>query len=132
METIRITQNPARLIAPPPESDGRPYIVANEFGRVRDKLCAWLLNERRDGLTEPVIVRDALEQFGPPPSGKVWFMDHPASSTVQFGDRSWHHLLAYRIMDRGEHAGGDPPPQSGQYVEEIFDGPEPCPVWRFA
>ena len=34
-------------------------------------------------------------------------------------DGSWHHLLAYRIMDRGEHAGGDPPPQSGQYVEEI-------------
>ena len=112
-------------------ADGTPYIVANEYGRERDKLCLWPLNDARDGLMDPVTARDALDEFGPPPSGIVWFMDHPASSTVQFGDGTWHHLLSYRIMDRGEHSGDDPPPESGQYVEEVTTEATPKPVWRF-
>ena len=113
-------------------ADGAPYIVTNELGRERDKLCVWPLNQNRDGLEPPVTARDAFEEFGPPPSGMVWFMDHPASSTVQLADGNWRHLLSYRIMDRGEHAGGKPPPQTGQYVEEIITDGSPEPVWRFA
>jgi len=112
-------------------ADGRPYVICNELGRERDKLVIYPLNAERDDLESAVFVRDALEEFGPPPSGTVWFMDHPGCSTVLLGDGAWHHVVSYRIMDRGEHAGGDPPPQTGQYVEEVFTGGEVLPPWRF-
>ena len=112
-------------------ADGSPYIICNELGRERDKLVIYPLNSARNGLEEAVLVRDALEEFGPPPSGIVWFMDHPGMSTVQLGDGNWHHVLSYRIMDRGEHAGDPPPPQTGQYVEEVVSEGEVRPPWRF-
>jgi len=112
-------------------ADGVPYIICNELGRERDKLVIYPLNTERNGLEDAVLVRDALEEFGPPPSGKVWFMDHPGSSTLFLSDGKWHHVISYRIMDRGEHAGGVPPPQTGQYVEEVITDGEVRPPWRF-
>lgn len=111
--------------------DGTPYLVSNPLGRERDKLVLWPLNEARSGLGEPVLVRDALKQFGPPPSRRVWFMDHPNAGLVRLADGRWQNLLVYRIMDRGEHSGRPPAPQSGLYVETVGSrGPE-VPAWNF-
>ena len=113
-------------------ADGTPYLVSNPFGRERDRLVLWPLNAARTGVEEPILARDALEQFGPPPGGPVWFMDHANAGVVRLADGRWHNLLVYRIMDRGEHSGKAPPPQTGLYVEEVFStGPE-VGSWRFA
>jgi hypothetical protein len=61
----------------------------------------------------------------------VWFMDHASGETVRLADGRWHHLLSYRIMDRGEHGGGAPPPQTGLYLEEVASAGEPLAGWRF-
>ena len=111
--------------------DGTPYLVTSKFGHERDWLVIHPLNEERDGLLPAIDVRNALADFGPPPKGPIWFMDHAMGQTLRLGDGRWHHVLSYRNMDRGEHAGGAPPPSSGQYLEEVFsDGPE-RPAWRF-
>jgi hypothetical protein len=111
--------------------DGTPYLVGNRLGHERDWLVIWPLNADRTGLEGPISVRNALEEFGPPPSGKVWFMDHANASVVRLGDGRWRNLLSYRIMDRGEHAGKPPAPQTGCYVEEVVSsGPTVAP-WRF-
>ena len=120
-------------------ADGTPYIVSNALGRERDKLVLWPLNEDRTGFTEPVVARDALQQFGPPPSHRtgpswtgVWFMDHSNAAVVRLADGRWHNLLVYRIMDRGEHAGLPPAQQTGLYVEEVLSSGQEIPAWNFA
>lgn len=112
-------------------SDGTPYIVSCKLAHGRDWLMVWPLNADRTGLDEPLTVRNAAEQFGPPPSGSVWFMDHPNAMTVQLADGQWHNLLAYRIMDRGEHGGADPAPQTGLYVEQVRSTGPAIPRWLF-
>ena len=112
-------------------ADGTPYIVACKLGHEREWLCIWPLNEDRTGLEAPVTVRNAREEFGPAPVGPVWFMDHQNGQTVQLADGSWHHLLAYRIMDRGEHSGAAPASQTGLYVEEVISADRPVPTWKF-
>lgn len=113
-------------------ADGTPYIVANVLGHERDWLSLWPLKADRSGLEDSITVRNALDEFGPPPSGVVWFVDHPTGATVQLGDGRWHHLLSYRIMDRGEHAGCQAAPQTGQYIEEVISAGPAIPAWKFA
>lgn len=112
--------------------DGTPYVVANAFGRERDELRVWPLNTERNALAESILVRDALEEFGPTPSGAVWFMDHPCGAVVRLADGKWRSLLVYRIMDRGEHGGSMPAPQTGVYIEEIESTGAAIPAWHFA
>ena len=112
-------------------ADGTPYLICSRYGHERDWLIIYPLNEKRDGLEQPIDVRNALEEFGPPPKGPVWFMDHSQGETLQLGDDQWHHILSYRNMDRGEHSAGAPTPWTGQFLEELFsDGPS-RPAWRF-
>jgi len=112
-------------------ADGTPYIVCTRHKHERDWLIILPLNDERNDLLPAIDVRNALEEFGPPPKGPVWFMDHSMGETLRLGDGKWHHVLSYRNMDRGEHAGGVPPPSSGQYLEELIsDGPA-RPVWNF-
>ncbi|MEC8990901.1 MAG: hypothetical protein VX656_06625 [Candidatus Latescibacterota bacterium] len=112
-------------------SDGTVYLAANALDRERDLLWLWPLNEQRTGLLEGMEIRDALEEFGPPPTGPVWFMDHPTAVTLRLGDGQWHHILVCRLMDRGEHAGAAPPPQTGMYVEEVTSSGPAIPEWHF-
>ena len=112
-------------------ADGTPYLAANRLGHERDWLALWPLTQDRTGLEEPITIRNALKQFGPPPSGKVWFMDSPMAQTVHLADHRWHNLLSYRIMDRGEHSGLSPAPQSGLYVEEVISAGPAIPCWNF-
>lgn len=113
-------------------SDGTPYLATNPTGRERDQLCLLPLNPQRTGLLEPVCIRDALVEFGPPPTGPVWFMDHPNAITLRLADGDWHNVLVYRLMDRGEHAGAAPPAETGLYVEEVTCCEPAIPLWSFA
>ena len=112
-------------------ADGTPYIVANLPGHERDWLGLWPLQPDRKALGAMINVRNAVEDFGPPPSGLVWFMDHPSAATLRLADGKWHHVLTYRLMDRGEHSGGEPTPHTGQYVEEVISAGAARPPWKF-
>ncbi len=137
-------------------ADGTPYIAANlnevtlhplsERGRPkkndqgivyasaagREKLCFWPLNQARDGLETPVLVRDSVAEFGLAPSGDFWAVDHPSAMTVQLADGNWHNVIAMRICDIAEvRHGADPVPQTGFYVEEVLSPGTPIPMWKF-
>ena len=111
-------------------ADGTPYLAANALDHERDWLCLWPLNQQRNSLDEPMTIRHATQEFGPPPTGPVWFMDHPTALTLRLGDGQWHHILVYRLMDRGEHTGAPPAPQTGLYVEEVTSAGPTIPVWH--
>ena len=112
-------------------ADDTPYIVGTKLGHEREWLCIWQLNADRTGLEEPITVRNALEEFGPPPTGPIWFMDHPMAAVLQLADGQWHNILSYRNMDRGEHAGADSTPHTGQYLEEVISTGPAIPAWKF-
>src|SRR5262249_46325994 len=103
-------------------ADGTPYIAANRYsypahmnkgvpgieyfkgpdGKFRsdkgsrDSLVLWPLNEARNGLEPPLVIRDGPGEFGPPPSKTWWGIDHPSSMTVHLGDGRWHNVIGYR------------------------------------
>ncbi len=111
--------------------DGTPYIGANLQGSGRETLCIWPLNAARTELLEPITARAARAEFGAPPAGSRWMVDHPSGAVVRLGDGEWHALLAYRILDSAEHRGAAPGARTGCYVEEVLsDGPA-VPPWRF-
>ncbi|MAE66902.1 MAG: hypothetical protein CMJ18_21805 [Phycisphaeraceae bacterium] len=112
-------------------ADGTLYIFSCPTDHARDQLCLWLLRPDRSGVEEPIMFRDGVKQFGPPPKGPVWFMDHPNGYTVRLADGAWHHLLCHRVMDRGEHGGSEPSPQSGFYAEELVTPGPAVPLWKF-
>lgn len=138
-------------------ADGTPYIAANRYqyqthykntpsiaafrgpdgkpvpdGGTRETLMAWPLNDARDALGIPVMLRDGLTEFGPPPNGTVWSIDHPSSQTVQLGDGQWHNILAYRALEKEENVSFvSPTPFTGSYVEEVFSAGPPIPTWNF-
>jgi hypothetical protein len=112
-------------------ADGTPYIAANLLGHGRERLCLWPLNAERSGLEEQITIRDAREEFGAPPGGSTWMVDHPSGAVVQLADGNWHNVLAYRILEYAEHQGADPPAETGCYVEEVLSTGEPIPTWRF-
>jgi len=115
-------------------ADGTPFIVANyaPLREDRDILCYWSLNAGRTDLGELKIARDARGQFGPPPRGLWWNVDHPTSAIVRLADRKWHSLLVYRILEYDPlKIGTDPAPQTGFYIEEVFSRGETIPAWKF-
>ena len=102
-----------------PQKDDRGIAYASPVGR--EKLCLWPLNQDRDGLETPILVRDSVAEFGLAPSGDTWNIDHPSAMTVQLSDRDWHNVIAMRICDHAEvREGVDPAPQTGCYLEEIL------------
>ena len=112
-------------------AEGVPYIFSCPTDHARDQLCVWLLRADRGGLEAPIMVRDGNRQFGPPPKGPVWFMDHPNGQTVRLADGAWRHLLCHRVMDRGEHGGSEPSVHSGFYLEQVATPGKATPTWRF-
>ena len=138
-------------------ADGTPYIAANRYqyqthvkgmpsipyfvgpdgkprpdGGTRETLVLWPLNEARDALEIPVIARDCLAEFGPPPHGTLWSVDHPSAMTVRLADGQWHNLIGYRIFEKEENTHFvDPTPHTGAYLEEVISAGKPLPVWHF-
>lgn len=112
-------------------ADGTPYIAANPLDSGRQTLCLWPLNAGRMDLEKPLVARAARDEFGPPPGGGEWMVDHPSGAVLRLADGRWHGVLAYRVLASGEHQGAAPAPQTGCYVEEVLAaGPVVAP-WRF-
>ena len=142
-------------------ADGTPYVASNPYeilmhpfrdpdgiwakrisrdsqgrvrggGSLREKLCIYPVNKDRSGLEATILARDPYVEFGLPPSGYLWDLDHPVAATVQLGDGQWHNVLCYRLCDLGEtRLGSAPAPQSGIYVDEVLSSGTPIPTWNF-
>lgn len=114
-------------------ADGVPYIAADSPGTYRAKLCLWPLDLRQGTVGTPVIARDCVSDFGPPPEGTTWFADHATATTVRLADGKWHSLLAYRVLAfSGAGVGGETlTPHTGCYLEEVSSAGSPRPGWRF-
>ncbi len=111
-----------------PKKDDQGIVYASARGR--EKLCLWPLNQARDGLEPPILVRDSVAEFGLAPSGDTWAVDHPSASTVQLADGNWHNLIGMRICDTAEvREGATPAPQTGCYVEEVLSSGTPIATW---
>ena len=101
-------------------------------GRSREKLAIWPLTADRTDIENAILVRDARAEFGVPPSGTTWFVDHPSAMTVHLKDGRWHNLLAFRICDGAEVLrGAAPAPQTGTYIEELTSSEKVIPLWNF-
>ena len=110
------------------DSEGRPRLG----GSTRNTLCLWPLNAERNGLATPVIARDCSAEFGLPPGGSAWRVDHPSAMTVRLADGKWHNVLGMRILEYGELTFVMPPTaNSGAYLEEVISGGEAIPIWNF-
>jgi hypothetical protein len=128
--------------------DGTPYIVADVYevlrfpqrrplglprdaagrwrlgGWTREKMYLWPLNRDRTGLLQPLLVRDARSDFGPPPGGSTWSIDHPVGATIQLRDGAWRHLLGYRVLEYGEFVFQlGPTPHTGAHLDEVVSLP---------
>ncbi len=113
-----------------PQKNDQGIVYALSAGR--EKLCFWPLNQSRDGLETPILVRDSVAEFGLAPSGDYWAVDHPSATTVQLADGNWHNLIGMRICDTAEvREGAAPAPQTGCYVEEVLSTGTPIPMWNF-
>ena len=115
----------------------RYRIPANDEGQVRgggwtrQMLYLWPLSEDRTGLEAPLLARHCKADFGPAPSGAMWRVDHPSSTTVQLADGAWHNIMGYRIHDDVESHDLEAPPQTGAYLEEVVSAGKPIPTWNF-
>lgn len=126
--------------------DGRVYIAANPYcpddldsrgikryaNALREKIFMWPLSGDRTRLLDPIVFRDGPAEFGIPPSGSIWAIDHPLSTTARLADGKWHHLVSYRLLDLAEILEHAPQtPLTGSYIDEIKLH-EPCtPRWLF-
>jgi hypothetical protein len=126
--------------------DGRVFVLANVPGMTnptrtvswwhldRTRLALWQLAEGAPKLDPPQVIRDCQEEFGAPPLGFMWYVDHPVSAIVRLGDGRWRGLLAYRVMAfsvQGDPVGELLTPQTGCYVEEVPCSEPARPPWRF-
>lgn len=120
-------------------TDGTPYLainryrepVVNRFAK-REMIWAYPLSEDRTKLLDPIVVRDATVDFGPPPHGTKWRVDHPVGTTVRLADGRWHHVLVYRGLEDAEmRTDAAATPFTGLYMEEVFSNGTPLPTWRF-
>jgi len=137
--------------------DGTPYIAANRYqyqthvkgkasvpyfrmpdgkprrdAGTRECLMLWPLNEARDAVGIPVMIRDCLAEFGPPPHRTVWSADHAVGTIVQLADGKWHDLIGYRAYEKEENTEYTAKTEhTGAYVEEVIATGEPIPEWNF-
>ena len=99
----------------------------------RSTICIWTLNAARDGFDAQFVARDPRSEFGLPPHGTVWAVDHPTASPVLLADGQWHALMGYRMLEWKEntHHILPPSPQTGTYIDEIVSFGPPAPLWNF-
>jgi hypothetical protein len=111
----------------PADKEGNPILG----GWTRQKLYLWPLADDRLSLSSPLLARDPHQEFGEPPGGSLWRVDHPSGANVQLRDGKWHHVLGYRIHEDVEPHGVQPPLQTGAYFEELLSIGQAKPVWNF-
>ena len=101
-------------------------------GWLRETLALWPLRADRTGLETPIIARDCRREFGTPPGGSTWNVDHPIAVNLRLRDGRWHNVMVTRIVEYGEIVRQlGPAPQSGAYLEEVHSSGETVPAWRF-
>jgi hypothetical protein len=134
---------------------GTPYVVSNLYevfmhradrlqqrkdaeGRVRGggwtriTQALWPMTDDRSGLRTPIRTRDTWTEFGSPPGGTTWLVDHPSGAVLHLADGKWHGVLASRVMEMAEYTYSmAPTPHTGAYLEEVKSPGEPRPVWKF-
>lgn len=98
----------------------------------RSTICLWALNAERDGFETPLIVKDPLVDYGVPPRGTIWAVDHPNATVLRLADGEWHSVFGYRMLEWIENTHMAPPsPQTGACIGEIISLGPPAPLWRF-
>lgn len=98
----------------------------------RSTISVWALNAARDGFDAQFIARDPRSEFGLPPHGTTWAVDHPVGSPVRLADGRWHSLMGYRLLEWKENTHFIPPsPLTGCYLDEIVSFGQPAPLWDF-
>lgn len=128
-------------------ADGSAYMASNPYdpafvpetnvsGRGREKLVLWPLDAKRRRLEPARLIRDALGEFGAPPSAATpeqWMVDHPNGATLRLKDGNWRHVLLYRVCHcpRYRASGMPPSPHNGCWIEEVVSRGDVRPVWRF-
>jgi hypothetical protein len=124
-------------------ADGSPFVIGNPVqpnrSYFREVIQLWPLNAARDGIEQPIMVRDAPTEFGPSPKNAKWpsdwKLDHGNTAVVRLADGLWHCLLGYRVM-RNDILRPDAPEivhkVSGAYIEEIKSRGPARPTWNFA
>ena len=115
-------------------TDGGAYVICNPLKEdrsyFREILNIWPLNATRSDVRSPLMVRNARAEFGTPPSGRTWKVDHTTTANLRLGDGEWHNILVYRVTDSVEP---DPrPPSVGCYVEEVSCAGPAKPEWNLA
>ena len=100
---------------------------------MRETLQMWPLSEDRKSLQEPLVIRDTIKDFGKPPHGSFWRVDHPVGLTVRLSDGQWHHVIGFRGLEHDENDHNAPVTSfTGSYLEEIYSDGDPQPTWNFA
>ncbi|MBL9214938.1 MAG: hypothetical protein JNG83_05635 [Opitutaceae bacterium] len=98
----------------------------------RSTLCVMPLNEARDGFDAQFIARDPRTEFGLPPHGTVWAVDHGTASPLRLADGQWRCFMGYRLLEWKENTHFIPPsPQTGTYLDEVVSFGTPAPLWNF-
>lgn len=71
-------------------ADGTPFLALNRYREPainrfakREMIWAFPLSDNRRTLLDPIVVRDATMDFGPPPHGTKWRVDHACGTTVR-------------------------------------------------
>ena len=137
--------------------NGTPYIAANRYqyqthikgtasipyfrmpdgkprrdGGTRETLMLWPINDARNAVEIPVMIRDCLAEFGPPPHRTVWGADHAVGTIVQLSDGKLHDLIGYRVYEKEENTEYTAKTaHTGAYVEEVISRGKPIPEWNF-
>jgi hypothetical protein len=94
----------------------------------------WQVADSAAELNPAQVIRDAWQDFGPPPPETMWDVDHATSAVVRLADGQWHGLLTYRVIAfsvRGDAAGETVTPHTGCYVEQMPAVAAVSPPWRF-
>jgi len=132
---VKVTRG-VRLGPPPGAPSDRVwhYLINYPFQDkgTRETLALWPLNEARNGLKPPLLIRDGLVELGPPPNGTWWGIDHPSAMTVHLGDGQWHNVIGFRLYEKAEMTDFvAPTAHTGAYLEEVISAGSPIPVWNF-
>jgi len=107
--------------------DGTPFLTTTlSSDNDRSFLQIIPLNSNRTGLDTPIMVRNGPTEFGPSPSDRVWYIDHPVGNVLRLADGKWHSIQTYRVADLGELQNLPiSSPHTGFYVEEVFSSGTP-------
>lgn len=114
-------------------ADGTPFFSANSSSDLgaRNHLIILPVNSDFTGLENPITVKMGSNDFGSSPEDRGWDVDMGFANVVQLADGELHGALIHRVEATAEHYGYSGTEFTGLYVEEVFSGGDPLPIWTF-